>query len=114
MCSSDLIEELTNVDFDNEDEKLGIDIIMKAINSPSQTILDNAGIELTSNIKCTVKNTSGYNVRTNKWEDVFESGIIDPAKVTRSAIENAISVASMFLTTECCIINEYEVLERAD
>ena len=108
------IEELTNVDFDNEDEKLGIDIIMKAINAPSQTILDNAGIELTSNIKCTVKNTNGYNVRTNKWEDFFESGIIDPAKVTRSAIENAISVASMFLTTECCIINEYEVLERTD
>lgn len=109
------IDDLTSLDFANEDEKLGIDIVIKAIQVPYSTILSNAGITFDLNkVVISNKNTQGLNVRTNKVEDLFESGIIDPAKVTRTAIENAISVSSMFLTTECCIINEFKPIEKSE
>ena len=96
----------------NEDEKLGIDIIHRAIEEPLRMIVENAGLE-GSVIVNEVKNGKGdygYNARTEKYENLFQSGVIDPAKVTRVALQNAASIAGMLLTTECvmCDIKEPE------
>lgn len=105
--------ELLNIDFNNDDEKLGIDIVFKAIQAPYEAIINNAGLkDVKDKVMVSVSNHQGLNVRSNQIEDLLAAGIIDPAKVTRSAIENAISVASMFLTTECCIINEFKPIEK--
>lgn len=107
------LEDLTNLNYENQDEKLGIDIIINAIQTPYKTILENAGMEPEPHdVILGNKNNRGFNVRTCNYENLFESGIIDPAKVARTSIENAISVASMFLTTECCIINEFKPIEK--
>ena len=96
----------------NEDEKLGIEIIRRAVEEPLRMIVENAGLE-GSVVVNEVKNGKGdygYNARTEKYENLFQSGVIDPAKVTRVALENAASIAGMLLTTECvlCDIKEPE------
>ena len=96
----------------NEDEKLGIEIIRRAIEEPLRMIVANAGLE-GSVIVNEVKNGKadyGYNARTEKYENLFKSGVIDPAKVARVALQNAASIAGMLLTTECvmCDIKEPE------
>jgi chaperonin GroEL len=101
------MEDVLNTDYETEDEKLGIDIILKAIQAPHHEIYKNAGIT-PEEITTGKNNTLGYNLRSNTTQDFFEVGVIDPAKVTRVACENAVSVAGMFLTTECVIINEIE------
>lgn len=105
-------EKLNEVKPENEDEKLGVEIIRKAIEAPLRTIVENAGLE-GSVIVNEVKNGKGdygYNARTEKYENLLQSGVIDPAKVTRVALENAGSIAGMLLTTECviCDIKEPE------
>lgn len=90
---------------DNEDQNLGIAIVKKALEAPLRTIASNAGME-GSVILQRVKNSRGdigYNARTDKFENLKKAGVIDPTKVTRIAIENAASIASMILTTECVI-----------
>ena len=105
-------EKLNSVKADNEDEKLGIEIIRRAIEEPLRMIVANAGLE-GSVIVNEVKNGKGdygYNARSEKYENLFQSGVIDPAKVTRVALQNAASIAGMLLTTECvmCDIKEPE------
>jgi chaperonin GroEL len=87
------------------DEKVGVDIIRRAIEEPLRMIVSNAGQEA-SVIANEVKNGKGaygYNAFTNAFEDLLESGVIDPTKVTRTALENAASIASLVSTTECVI-----------
>jgi chaperonin GroEL len=89
----------------NADETTGIDIIRKSLESPIRTISENAGVE-GSVVVMKVRNNKGaygYNARTDKYEDLKLAGVIDPTKVTRVALENAASIASMVLTTECVV-----------
>jgi chaperonin GroEL len=90
----------------SEDEKYGINIIRMAVEWPLRTLAENAGVESSIVLDRVRKETSpnmGFNVETLEYEDMFESGVIDPAKVTRVALENAASVAGLMLTTECAI-----------
>lgn len=95
---------------ENEDEKTGIAIIKKAIEEPLRQIVFNAGGEgsVVINKVKEGKGAFGYNARTDVYEDMFKAGIIDPTKVARVALENAASVASMFLTTECVLAEKKE------
>lgn len=90
---------------DNEDETTGIHIVKRAIEEPLRQIVANAGGEgsVVVNKVREGKGSFGYNARTDEYEDMFTAGIIDPTKVARVALENAASVASMFLTTECVL-----------
>ncbi|MDD2594318.1 MAG: chaperonin GroEL [Bacteroidales bacterium] len=99
------IEALAKVKGDNEDEKTGIGIIARAIEEPIRMIVENAGLEgsvIVQKVK-EGKNDFGYNARTDKYENLLTTGVIDPTKVVRVALENAASVAGMFLTTECVL-----------
>lgn len=90
---------------ENEDETTGIHIVKRAIEEPLRQIVANAGGEgsvVVNKVK-EGKGAFGYNARTDVYEDMFKAGIIDPTKVARVALENAASVASMFLTTECVL-----------
>ncbi len=98
---------LTSVDALNADEKTGIQIVARAIESPLRTIVENAGLE-GSVIVAKVGEASGnygYNAKTDEYVDMLAAGIIDPKKVTRVALENAASVAGMILTTECALVD---------
>jgi chaperonin GroEL len=90
---------------DNEDENTGIHIIKRAIEEPLRQIVSNAGGEGSVIIQKVKEGKSdfGYNARTDKFENMMAAGVIDPTKVTRVALENAASIASMFLTTECVL-----------
>lgn len=95
---------------DNEDENTGIAIVKRAIEEPLRQIIANAGGEgavIVQKIK-EGKGDYGYNARTEKFENLFETGVIDPTKVARIALENAASIGSMLLTTECVIADEPE------
>lgn len=94
----------------NDDETTGIEIVKRAIEEPLRQIVFNGGKEgavIVQKVK-EGKGDFGYNARTDKFENLFESGVIDPAKVTRVALENAASIAGMFLTTECILVEEKE------
>ena len=102
------IDELETLSSNNPDEKIGIDILKRAIEAPLRQIVINAGLE-DSAIIINVKQgegSYGYNARTDKYVDMVAAGVIDPTKVTRTAIENAASIAAMILTTECVIVDE--------
>jgi chaperonin GroEL len=89
-----------------DEEKIGVEIVRKALQKPIHFILTNAGLEpavIIEKIKESKKNGYGYNVLTNEYVDMFEAGIIDPAKVTRSALQNAASIASILMTTEVLV-----------
>ena len=95
---------------DNEDETTGIQIVKRAIEEPLRQIVANAGGEgsvVVANVKAG-KDAYGYNARTETYEDMFQAGIIDPTKVARVALENAASIAAMFLTTECVLVEKKE------
>lgn len=95
---------------ENEDETTGIAIIKKALEAPIRTISENAGVDgsvIVQKVK-EGKEDFGYNARTEKFENLFAAGVIDPAKVARVALENAASIAGMFLTTECVLVEEEE------
>ena len=104
------VAALENFHGDNDDENTGIQIVKRAIEEPLRQIVANAGLEgaiIVQNVK-DGKGDYGYNARSGKYENFFESGGIDPAKVTRVALENAASIAGMFLTTECVIAEKKE------
>ena len=104
------IDCLKVVKAENDDEQTGINIIAHAIEAPLRTICDNAGVEgsvVIQKIKESEGNF-GYNARTEVYEDLLAAGVIDPTKVSRVALENAASVAGMFLTTECVIADKKE------
>lgn len=104
------ISALDKLKGDNEDQTTGIEIIKRAIEEPLRQIAANSGQEgavVVQNVK-SGKGDYGYNAQTDTYENLFTSGVIDPAKVTRVALENAASVAGMFLTTEAVIVEEKE------
>jgi chaperonin GroEL len=96
---------LENLKVDNEDERTGVKIILRALEEPLRQIVANAGLEgsvVVNKVK-EGKDDFGYNARTEKYENLLASGVIDPVKVSRIALENAASIASMLLTTECVL-----------
>ncbi len=99
------ISVLENVKTDNQDEELGFKIIKRALEEPLRQIVANAGFEgsiIVQKVK-DGKDDFGFNARTEVYENLYNSGVIDPAKVARVALENAASIAGMMLTTECVI-----------
>lgn len=92
------------------DEKTGVNIVLRALEEPIRTIAANAGQEGSVIVERLKKEKVGvgYNAATDEWVNMFEAGIVDPAKVTRSALQNAASVAAMFLTTEAVIADKPE------
>ena len=101
---------------DNDDQKIGCNIMFNALRKPFLQILLNAGREDVHSIEHTVQQTInkniGYNIKTEKYEDFLEVGIIDPTKVTRCALENAASIAGTILLTECTVVNNPEDKEE--
>ena len=89
----------------SDDEKVGFKIVRRALEEPIRQIADNAGVDgaVVAERAKNEKAGTGYNAYTGEWVDMMEAGVIDPAKVTRSALQNAASVAGMLLTTECAI-----------
>ena len=104
------IDALENLKGDNEDETIGIQIVKRAIEEPLRQIVENAGGEGSVIVQKVKEGTGdfGYNARLDKYENLFEAGVIDPTKVSRVALENAASVAGMFLTTECVLAEKKE------
>ncbi|MCK5066423.1 MAG: chaperonin GroEL, partial [Bacteroidales bacterium] len=101
------IEKLKKFTGSNEDENTGIAIIRRALEEPLRQIVENAGLEGSVVVKeiGDGKGDYGYNAHTEKFENLFEAGVIDPTKVARIALENAASISGMFLTTECAIVD---------
>ena len=99
------IEALEGLKGDNDDQTTGIHIVKRAIEEPLRQIVNNAGGEgsVVVNKVREGEGSFGYNARDDRYEDMLEAGIIDPTKVSRVALENAASIASMFLTTECVL-----------
>jgi len=90
---------------DNEDERIGVDIVKRAVEYPTRALADNAGVEgsvVVQEVKKR-KGNEGYNVSTEAYEDLVKAGVVDPKKVTRTALQNAASIAGLLLTTECLV-----------
>jgi chaperonin GroEL len=89
----------------NEDEQIGVGIIKRSVESPLRALAINAGVEGSVIVEAVKKSkgNEGYNVATGEYEDLVKAGIVDPKKVTRSALQNAASIAGLLLTTECLI-----------
>lgn len=104
------IAALENLKGENEDETTGIEIIKRAIEEPLRQIVNNTGKEGAVVVQKVKEGTGdfGYNARTDEYEHLAKAGVLDPAKVTRVALENAASIAGMFLTTECVIAEKKE------
>ena len=104
------IDALEGLKGDNADETTGIEIIKRAIEEPLRQIVANAGKEGAVVVQKVRegKGDFGYNARTDVYENLHAAGVVDPAKVTRVALENAASIAGMFLTTECVIVDKKE------
>ena len=104
------LEALDGLKGDNADETTGIEIIKRAIEEPLRQIVENAGKEGAVVVQKVRegKGDFGYNARTDVYENLHAAGVVDPAKVTRVALENAASIAGMFLTTECVIVEKKE------
>jgi len=99
------IDALSKVQSENGDEKIGVEIIKRALEEPLRQIVENAGLEgsvIVQKVK-EGKGDFGFNARTEKYENLLSSGVIDPTKVARVALENAASIAGMLLTTECVL-----------
>ena len=104
------INSLDKLDLDNEDQNTGVIIVKTALESPIRTIVENSGGEgsvVIQKVKES-KNDFGYNAATDTYESMFAAGIIDPTKVSRLALENAASIASLLITTECVVVDEPE------
>ena len=104
------IDSLEGLKGDNADETTGIEIIKRAIEEPLRQIVANAGKEGAVVVQKVREGEGdfGYNARTDVYENMYAAGVVDPAKVTRVALENAASIAGMFLTTECVIVEKKE------
>lgn len=107
-----LLDEIT---VSTESELFGVDIIKHALQAPIRTILENGGVEpsmIIHNILSHEDENWGYNLKTNEYQDLLKSGVIDPTKVTRAALENATSVAGLLLTTNAVLTNDREEMEK--
>jgi chaperonin GroEL len=93
------------------DEQIGVSIVRRALEEPMRAIAQNAGVEgsiVVAKVRENTSKTFGYNAATDVYEDLVEAGVIDPTKVTRTALQNAASVASLLLTTECVVVEKKE------
>jgi len=94
-----------------EDEKIGIDIVRRALEEPIRMIAQNAGAEgsiIVGKVKESKDKNFGYNAQTDSFEDLVAAGVIDPTKVTRTALQNAASISGLLLTTECVVVEKKE------
>ncbi|MHB1169598.1 MAG: chaperonin GroEL, partial [Longimicrobiales bacterium] len=99
-----------------QDEQIGVNIIRRALEEPVRQISENAGAEgsiIVDKVRNDKNVNFGYNARTEQYEDLVEAGVIDPTKVTRTALQNAASIASLLLTTECVVVEKPEEKEAA-
>src|SRR5690606_33474680 len=90
-----------------EDEKIGVDIVRRALEEPIRMIAQNAGAEgsiIVAKVRESKDKSFGYNAATDTYEDLVKAGVIDPTKVTRTALQNAASIAGLLLTTECVVV----------
>ncbi|EMR02435.1 chaperonin GroEL [Cesiribacter andamanensis] len=103
-------EALESVQVENEDQATGVNIVRLSLESPLRTIVNNSGGEASVVIQKVREGQGdfGYNAREDKFENMFQAGVIDPTKVTRLALENAASIASLLLTTECVVADDPE------
>jgi len=95
----------------SEDEKIGVEIVRRAIEEPIRAIAINAGVEgsiVLAKVKESKEKNFGYNAGTDNYEDLVKAGVIDPTKVTRTALQNAASIAGLLLTTECVVVERKE------
>jgi chaperonin GroEL len=94
-----------------EDEKIGVDIVRRALEEPIRIIARNAGAEasiVVAKVRASKERSFGYNAATDTYEDLVKAGVIDPTKVTRTALQNAASIAGLLLTTECVVVEKKE------
>jgi len=108
------VNALGNIKGENDDEVTGIEIVKRALEEPLRQIVENAGLEgsvVAQKVK-EGKEDFGFNARTDRYENLFQSGVIDPTKVTRVALEHAASIAGMLLTTECVLAEIKEEKEQ--
>jgi chaperonin GroEL len=100
-------EKLKNWKLEDTDEQIGVNIVFKALEVPLREIAENAGVEgsiVLEKVRSNKNANYGYNAQTDEYEDLVEAGVIDPTKVTRTALQNAASIASLLLTTECVVV----------
>jgi chaperonin GroEL len=100
---------------ENDDERIGVDIVKRAVEYPTRALADNAGVEgsvVVQEVKRR-KGNDGYNVSTSEYEDLVKAGVVDPKKVTRTALQNAASIAGLLLTTECLVTEIPEKEKKA-
>jgi len=99
------LNAIDSVKASNDDEKIGVDIVKRAIESPLRELANNGGVEGSVIVDAVKKSkgNEGYNVTTGEYEDLVKAGVVDPKKVTRTALQNAASIAGLLLTTECLI-----------
>src|SRR5690606_19065640 len=103
--------KLRDFKVENPEEQVGVDIIRRAIEEPLRQIAANAGVEgsiVVERVRESKDVNFGYNAQTDTYEDLVEAGVIDPTKVTRTALQNAASIASLLLTTECVVVEKPE------
>jgi chaperonin GroEL len=102
---------LEKIKVTDTEEQVGIDIVRRALEEPTRIIASNAGVEgsiVVEKIRNSKEKNFGYNAQTDSYEDLVAAGVIDPTKVTRTALQNAASVASLLLTTECVVVEKKE------
>ncbi|MGK7310920.1 MAG: chaperonin GroEL, partial [Candidatus Longimicrobiales bacterium M2_2A_002] len=101
--------QMADFTVDNEEEQIGVDILLRALPEPLKQIANNAGKEgsiVVERVKESKETNFGYNAQTDVYEDLVEAGVIDPTKVTRTALQNAASISGLLLTTECVVVEE--------
>ena len=104
------ISSLENLKLENADQQIGVAIVRRALEEPIRIIAQNGGWEgsVIANKVKEGKDAFGFNARTGEYEDLIKAGVIDPAKVTKTALKNAASIAGLLLTTECLIAEKKE------
>ena len=104
------VAKIDGLEYENNDQKVGIDILKRALEEPIRQIVENAGLEASVVVNKVKEGEDafGFNAYSEKYENLFEAGVIDPTKVTRVALENAASVSGLMLTTECAIVDKPE------
>jgi len=109
------LQAIDTVKPQNDDERIGVDIVKRAVEYPTRALADNAGEEgsvIVQEVKKR-KGNEGYNVGTGEYEDLVKAGVVDPKKVTRTALQNAASIAGLLLTTECLVTEIPEKEKKA-
>jgi chaperonin GroEL len=102
---------LSKIKVDDPDEQVGVDIVRRALEEPLRIIAENAGFEgsiVVEKVRSAKEKNFGFNAQTGEYEDLVQAGVIDPTKVTRTALQNAASVAGLLLTTECVVVEKKE------